>query len=82
MIQTTLILISNAAITEPKKSAQRSIILDMLKIGPCNCSLFMRAGIAQYNARILELRQVGHKIVYDKTAKVFYIDKKDNKHLA
>lgn len=62
-------------ITESKKSAQRELILRMLKIGDCNCSDFLKKGIAQYNARIFELRKQGKvdgfSIVYNSLTKNF-----------
>lgn len=55
-----------------KQPTQAEIILDLLKVHSCCPSDFMRKGIAQYNARIHELRKEGHNIqkTHDKFVKV------------
>lgn len=55
-----------------KQPTQSEIILDLLKAHPRCPSDFMRKGIAQYNARIYELRREGHNIqkTHDKFVKV------------
>lgn len=58
-------------ITEYKKSAQREIILRLLKTSNRHCGEFLKKGIAQYNARIYELRKMGYLINYDNKKKVF-----------
>lgn len=61
-------------ITEFKKDSQRSTILSMLKDKPRHCGEFMTKGIAQYNARIKELRGCGHNIVYHHKVKLFTLE--------
>lgn len=60
-------------ITEQKKSIQRGQVLAMLRMRPCRCIDFMRVGIAQYNARIFELKRppFSHIIIYNRKKKVF-----------
>lgn len=48
---------------ETPQLTQEEIVLQLLRKHPCNPSHFMRAGIAQYNARIHYLRKAGHNIV-------------------
>lgn len=76
MNQMTL-LESIEPITEGKKHNQRDIILQMLYGKPCHCGEFMRKGIAQYNARIKELRQQGYLIEYNSRFKVFRMVRKN-----
>ena len=66
-----------ASITESKKANQRNQILSLLKERPCNCHDFMKAGIAQYNARIKELRDIyGHDVVFEyEKGKMFVLRK-------
>jgi hypothetical protein len=56
-----------------KKAAQREIILNLLGQGPQHCGVFLRHGIAQYNARIYELRKKGYDIKYSSEYRVFTI---------
>lgn len=55
-----------------KMPTQAEVILDLLKQHPRCPSDFMRKGIAQYNARIYELRRDWHNIqkTHDKFVKV------------
>lgn len=57
-----------------KKQAQREQIIQLLRKKSCSCSDFMRLGIAQYNARILELRKAGYSIVYIPTERLFKLE--------
>lgn len=54
-----------------KHPTQRDAILALLNVWPCSPSTFMRAGIAQYNTRIHELRAMWYDIrkVSDKYVK-------------
>ena len=72
-IQQTLVSFGQP-ITNTRKATQRQVIFDMLAIKPCHCGEFMRKGIAQYNARIKELRHLGYNIVYDSNFKVFRLE--------
>ena len=60
-------------ITPQKKEAQRNLILRALYKKPQSCLDFLNLGIAQYNARIYELRRMGYNIKYDGKWKVFVI---------
>lgn len=70
-MQLSLIEYGAEQITPEKKNTQRNIVLEMLARNPQSCSDFMRKGIAQYNARIKELRQEGYNISYISKYKVF-----------
>ena len=61
-------------ITPQKKDTQRQTILAMLRSGPRHCGEFLKRGIAQYNARIKELREMGEHIVYDHNRKEFVME--------
>lgn len=60
-------------ITDVKKATQRNTIMQMLRIQPRHCGEFLKVGIAQYNARILELREQGNLIHYDRLTKKFIL---------
>ena len=66
-------------ITDSKKATQRNTIISMLQYKPCHCGEFLQKGIAQYNARILELRKQGHNIIYDNLTKRFMLEVQNDK---
>ena len=69
-------------ITVEKKLAQRRTIIAMLRTNNCSCADFLKKGIAQYNARIYELRRKGYIIDYKSITKDFhFIGFNENKAL-
>lgn len=59
------------SISDISRKHQRDKIEEMLELKECTCSDFMKAGIAQYNARIYELRRLGFNIHYNKKTGFF-----------